>query len=63
MGILVTDGSGGIITINPFALKEFGYSEEELIGKNVEILTPRRFYDKYIHHGESMLKIRKSGQW
>jgi PAS domain S-box-containing protein len=31
----VTDDSGGIITINPFALKEFGYSEEELIGKRL----------------------------
>ncbi len=44
MGILVTDDRGRIIAINPFALKEFGYAEEELIEKMVEILIPQRFY-------------------
>lgn len=52
MGILVADANGRITAINPFALKEFGYSEEELIGKNVEILIPQRFYQKHIHHRE-----------
>ena len=42
MGILVTDGDGQITAINPFALKEFGYSEEELIGKKIEILIPQK---------------------
>jgi PAS domain S-box-containing protein len=50
MGILVTDGNGQITAINPFALEEFRYSEEELIGKKIEILIPQRFYDKHIHH-------------
>lgn len=50
IGILVADGNGCITAINPFALNEFGYSEEELIGKKVEILIPQRFYDKHIHH-------------
>ena len=54
MGIVVTNSVGHIIAINPFALKEFGYSEEEeeLIGKGVETLIPQRFYDKHIHHGK-----------
>jgi len=52
MGILVADGNGQIVAINPFALKEFGYSEDELIGKKIEILIPQRFYDKHIHHRE-----------
>ncbi|WP_152266351.1 sensor histidine kinase [Agriterribacter humi] len=52
MGILVTDDRGRIIAINPFALKEFGYAEEELIEKMVEILIPQRFYNKHVHHRE-----------
>src|SRR5665213_3329002 len=50
MCILVIDGNGQIIAINPFALKEFGYSEDELIGKKIEILIPQRFYHQHIHH-------------
>jgi PAS domain S-box-containing protein len=48
MGILVADSDGRITAANPFALKEFGYSKEELIGKEIEILIPRRFYDRHI---------------
>lgn len=50
IGILVTDANGLITAINGFALKEFGYSEEELIGKKVEILIPPRVYNQHIHH-------------
>ncbi len=52
MGILVTDAEGRIIAINPFALKEFGYSEEELTGKNIEILIPERLYHNHTRHRE-----------
>ena len=52
MGILVTDSHGRIVAINPFALKEFGYSGGELIGKMIEILIPQRFYNKHIRHRE-----------
>ncbi len=47
-GIVVTDGDRLIRAINPFALKEFGYSKEELIGKEIEILIPARFYNFHI---------------
>ena len=52
MGILVTDSSGKITAINPFALTEFGYTEKELIGKKIETLIPSRFHNKHIHHRE-----------
>ncbi|HEY5369791.1 MAG TPA: PAS domain S-box protein [Hanamia sp.] len=52
MGIVVADGNGKTVAINPFALKEFGYSEDELIGKKIEILIPQRFHHKHIHHRE-----------
>lgn len=52
MGIVVADSKGQIIAINPFALDVFGYSEDELIGKKIEILIPQRFYNKHIKHRE-----------
>ena len=52
MGILITDSSGKIAAINPFASKEFGYTEKELIDKKIETLIPAGFYNKHIHHRE-----------
>jgi PAS domain S-box-containing protein len=52
MGILIADGDGQIIAINPFAANEFGYSKAELIGEKIEILIPERFYPEHIHHRE-----------
>ena len=47
IGILITDEKGSIAAINPFALKEFGYTEKELIGKKVEVLVPAQFREKH----------------
>ena len=52
MGILITDSNGNITAINPFALKEFGYTRKELIGKKIEVLIPARFHKKHIQHRE-----------
>ena len=52
MGILITEGCGKITAINPFALKEFGYTGKELIGKKIEVLIPARFHKKHIQHRE-----------
>lgn len=52
MGILVADGNGRIVTVNPFAQKEFGYAEEELVGENIEILIPQRFHRHHIYERE-----------
>lgn len=50
MGILMTDSQGRIIAINPFALKEFGYTQEELLGKKIEVLIPMRYHPNHVHH-------------
>ena len=50
MGIVVTDSVGKITAINPYALKEFGYTKEELIGEKVEILIPTRFVPRHEHY-------------
>jgi len=44
-GIILTDGEGKIILINPAALALFKYTREELIGKQVEMLIPARLHD------------------
>ena len=49
MGILVANEKGVIEMVNNFMLNQFGYADkEELIGKEVEVLIPRR-YD-HVHH-------------
>jgi len=52
IGIVVTDCNGKITAINPFALQEFGYNEEKLMGKKIEILIPARFHEKHVLHRE-----------
>ncbi len=53
MGILITDMQGSITAINPYALKEFGYEQHELIGEKVEILIPYRFHKSHAQHHQA----------
>ena len=50
MGIVVVNSSAQIQSVNPFALKLFGYKIDELIGKPIETLIPSRFKNKHIDH-------------
>jgi PAS domain S-box-containing protein len=50
MGMLVADGSGNIVLTNPFLLKQFGYTEQELSGKPIEKLIPMRFHRRHENH-------------
>ncbi len=50
-GIVSIDTSGSILSFNRAAQKIFGYSEQEVIGKNVSVLMPqphRNLHDGYI---------------
>ena len=53
IGIIIADPEGKIVLVNPFALMQFGYTEEEVIGNKVEMLIPPRFRDKHVHHREN----------
>jgi PAS domain S-box-containing protein len=46
-GIILTNGNGHIVLINPAAQRTFGYNESEIIGQPIEILIPERFS---LHH-------------
>lgn len=50
IGILVTNEQGQIVLINDFALQQFGYEREELLGATVEKLMPRRFHARHEIH-------------
>lgn len=50
-GIITIDTRGKVLSFNPAAQKIFGYSEAEIIGKNVSVLMPpqhRDQHDEYI---------------
>ena len=51
-GILVTNQQGQIIRINPSAEKLFGYGKDELLGKKVEALIPRKLAKVHESHRE-----------
>ena len=76
LGIVVTADGGKIIAVNPFALREFGYTAEELIGRKVEILVPPRYHKRHktyhinfvaqpqtrlMGEGKDLFAIRKDG--
>lgn len=51
-GIITIDSNGVIETMNPAALKLFGYQQNEVKGKNISVLMPepdRSAHDGYIH--------------
>jgi PAS domain S-box-containing protein len=60
MGIVVVDDRGNIQSMNPFALRLFGFSEEELIGKPIEELIPLRFHTDHLHHRRAYAANPKS---
>lgn len=53
------DRSGNMIAVNPFAVQLLGYTEDELIGKNVAILTPP---DIASHHDGFIARYLSGGE-
>ena len=56
MGIIITDESGKIVSMNPYALSEFGYTEDELNGQPIETLIPGRFHTQHKKHLKNYLE-------
>ena len=55
-GIMFFDNRGSISTLNPRAEQMFGYTEEELQGKPVEILIPEKLRVNHIKTREDYIK-------
>jgi PAS domain S-box-containing protein len=75
-GIILTNGIGNIVLVNPAAERIFGYSKEEIIDKPIEVLIPDKvkshhhalregFYNKpsnrVMGHGRDLYGSRKDG--
>ena len=76
-GIILTNGSGNIVLVNPAAERTFGYGLKELVGKPIEILIPdsikshhhqlrEGFYEhpsnRVMGHGRDLYGRRKDGE-
>lgn len=60
MGIVLVNSKGTIQSVNPFALKLFGYSIEEILGKQIEVLIPSRYHHHHTDHRNSYMHNPKS---
>lgn len=58
-GIITIDSRGRIENLNPSALKIFGYTEEELIGKNISMLMPEPDHSR---HDSYLLRYQNTGE-
>lgn len=60
IGIVLASSKGDIYSINPFALKLFGYTGEEVIGRKIEMLIPDRYRYTHVGHRETYWHSPKS---
>lgn len=58
-GIITIDDRGLIESINPAACKLFGYTIDEVIGKNISVLVPHPDKDK---HDEYIARYQRTGE-
>ena len=52
-GIIIVDEKGKIVSGNPVSEHIFGYSSNELIGKDLEMLLPARYRGRHVNFRES----------
>ncbi len=56
IGILVVNGQGEIVQVNPFSERLFGYDRGELINKKIEVLLPDSYRQRHVKHREDYHK-------
>lgn len=64
-GIILTNGKGEIILVNPEAERLFGYEKSELMNRAIELLIPQRFVGNHTQYRENFSKNpgnRRMGQ-
>lgn len=58
--MVIVDSDGQIQLVNAQTEKLFGYERDELIGKPVEVLVPRRFRGRHPHHRVGYVETPKA---
>lgn len=76
-GIILTQGRGPVVLVNPAAERMFGYDADQIIGQPIERLIPQRYQSKHIRlregfyqnpqnrvmgHGRDLYGRKKDGQ-
>ncbi|MDH4284243.1 MAG: diguanylate cyclase [Gallionellaceae bacterium] len=61
-GIIMINESGGILGFNPAAEKIFGYSQKEVLGKNVNMLMPEPFRSEHDSHIQHYIQTGATGE-
>ncbi len=59
-GIVVVDKSASIVMLNPKAKELFGYKDQELIGKKIEMLIPARFAKNHVGYRDHYLEAPRA---
>lgn len=59
VGIVITDSEGTIASINPVALKAFGFAKKELLGKPVNLIMPHK-PDQIILHSTEAGRLKRT---
>jgi PAS domain S-box-containing protein len=55
-GIVVVDRQASIVMLNPKARELFGYKDQELIGKKIETLIPKRYTGNHVGYRDGYLQ-------
>lgn len=55
--VIISDNAGKIVTVNAQTRKLFDYCHEEIIGKPIQILVPRRLREDFATHLEAYLTL------
>ena len=58
--IITIEESGVIEPINPAAERAFGYTRDELVGRNVSVLMPSPYREEHDRHVASYLRTGKA---
>jgi sigma-B regulation protein RsbU (phosphoserine phosphatase) len=48
--VIIAGGDGRILRVNALTLQVFGYAEDELVGKPIELLVPERLRSAHVRH-------------
>lgn len=49
-GLVMVDEAGRVLLVNPELVRQFGYSQQELLGQPIEKLVPERFRSRHPDH-------------